>query len=104
MILKSGKIFSCFAFANILPYCDMWLTCLSRATTPHLLRFSKSTWYIINKMFSLSFILESYFLASLQWYPGKVGQFSIEMFPINLHLSAMALLKTKPKRWKTEQN
>ena len=43
-ILKSGKIFSCFAFANSSPYSDMWLSCLSRATTPHPPRFSKSTW------------------------------------------------------------
>ena len=43
-ILKSGKVFSCFAFADSSPYCDMWLSCLSRATTPHPPRFSKSTW------------------------------------------------------------
>ena len=43
-ILKSGKIFSCFAFANSSPYCYMWLSCLSRATTPHPPDFSKSTW------------------------------------------------------------
>ena len=45
-ILKNGTIFSCFAFANSSAYCDMWLSCLSRATTQHPSRFSKSTWYI----------------------------------------------------------
>ena len=46
-ILKSGKIFNCFAFAYSSPRCDMWLSCLSRANTPHLSRFSKLTWYIL---------------------------------------------------------
>ena len=36
-ILKIGKIFSCFYFANSSPYREMWL---SRATTPHPSRFS----------------------------------------------------------------
>ena len=43
-ILKSGKILCCFYFANSSPYRDMWLSCLSRATTPHSPRFSKSSW------------------------------------------------------------
>ena len=38
-ILKSGKIFSCFYFANSSPYRDMWLSCLSRAITPSLPAF-----------------------------------------------------------------
>ena len=49
-ILKSGKIFSWFSFANSSPYCDMWLSCLSRATTPHPPRFSKSTRYFYTKI------------------------------------------------------
>ena len=44
-ILKSGKIFSCFFFASSSPDCDMWLSCLSCATTTHPSRFSKSSWY-----------------------------------------------------------
>ena len=43
--LKSGKIFSYFAFGNNSVYCDMWLSCLSCATTSHPSRFSKSTRY-----------------------------------------------------------
>ena len=54
-ILKIGKIFSCFYFANSSPYCDMWLSCLSRAITPHPSRFSKSSWYkkSLNESFAL---------------------------------------------------
>ena len=43
-ILKNGKVFSCFVFANSSSYYDMRLSCLSRATTPQSPRFSKSTW------------------------------------------------------------
>ena len=46
MISKSGNILNCFAFASSSPYCDMWLSYLLRATTPHRPRFSKSTRYI----------------------------------------------------------
>ena len=37
-------------------YCDMWLSCLSHATTPHPPRFSKFSWYRIFRLAKIVFV------------------------------------------------
>ena len=65
-ILKSGKILSCYFFANSSPYYDIWLSCLSRATTPHPSRFSKSSWYFKKTLFEEIWLLNNFIFIIIQ--------------------------------------